>query len=86
MRPLLVAASVWPAAPPRHHVLVAATDGDGRGLWTGADDGGIVRWVLKNKSDDEGGGTRTVTRLTLMGKMSLQSVISKIKSSYFEAI
>ena len=37
-------------------------------------------------SDDEGGGTRTITRLTPMGKMSLQSAITKIKRSYFEAI
>ena len=37
-------------------------------------------------SDDDGGGTRTITRITLMGKMSLQSAITKIKRSYFEAI
>jgi|AntAceMinimDraft_5_1070358.scaffolds.fasta_scaffold77565_1 hypothetical protein len=84
MRPLLVAASVWPAAPPRHHVVVATVSpcsdssssiggdvaggsGGGQGvdtsddvrrpaqqqsLWTGADDGGIVRWVLKGRDDD----------------------------------
>ena len=54
MRPLLVAASVWPAAPPRHHVLVAAADVDGRAVWTGADDGGIVRWVLQQKQKKNG--------------------------------
>ena len=36
--------------------------------------------------DDEDGGTKTITRITLMGKMSLQSAITKIKRSYFEAI
>ena len=49
MRPLVVAAGAWPAAPPRHR-MVAATfarssddAGDDAWLWTGADDGGSER-------------------------------------------
>ena len=54
MRPLLVAAAVWPAAPPRHRVVVSVASSAGedspQSLWTGADDGGIVRWVLSSGS------------------------------------
>jgi len=66
MRPLLVAASVWPAAPPRHRVVAAVaasspfsdTDANAvQSLWTGADDGGIVRWALGGRE-----GSRVSTR------------------------
>ena len=39
-----------------------------------------------NSSDDDSGGTRTITRITIIGKVSLQSAVTKIKRSYFEAI
>ena len=50
MAPLVVAAGAWPSAPPRHVVVasVAAPLGaDATTLWTGADDGGVVRWVAR---------------------------------------
>jgi len=54
MAPLVVAAGAWPSAPPRHVVVasVAAPLGaDATTLWTGADDGGVVRWVARRDDD-----------------------------------
>ena len=47
MRPPVVASGAWPSRPPAHVVTSAAcgVDGDAQ-LWTGGEDGGIVRWSL----------------------------------------
>ena len=48
MAPLVVAAGAWP--PPRRGIIVVgrrALGADATTLWTGADDGGVVRWVAR---------------------------------------
>ena len=47
MRPPVVASGAWPSRPPAHVVTSAAcgVDDDAQ-LWTGGEDGGIVRWSL----------------------------------------
>ena len=68
MRPLVVAASAWPAAPPRHRVVAAtfARSSDDAWLWTGADDGGIVRWRARGDAlaRDDAGAWRALAFLS----------------------
>ena len=72
MRPLVVAAGAWPAAPPRHRVVAAtfarSSDdaGDDAWLWTGADDGGIVRWRARGDAlaRDDAGAWRALAFLS----------------------
>ena len=47
MRPPVVASGAWPSRPPAHVVTSAAcgVDDDAQ-LWTGGEDGGIIRWSL----------------------------------------